>query len=57
MALDIKSCMIWLQEYNANPKQNWQKKDAAIFLITSLASKGKTQKVREKYESSLQFTF
>lgn len=34
-----------LGEYAKNPGQNWKHKDAAIYLVTSLASKGQTQKV------------
>ena len=34
-----------LQEYSKNPSQNWKSKDAAIFLVTSLAAKAQTQKV------------
>jgi len=33
-----------LSNYAANPTQNWKNKDAAIYLVTSLASKGKTEK-------------
>lgn len=33
-----------LQEYGKNPSQNWKSKDAAVYLVTSLASKGMTQK-------------
>ncbi len=29
-------------EYSANPEKNWPKKDVAVFLVTSLASKGQT---------------
>ena len=28
-----------LDMYNANPAQTWKKKDAAIYLVTSLATK------------------
>lgn len=35
----------WFQEYAKNPSKNWKNKDAAIYLVTSLAAKGKTQKV------------
>lgn len=34
-----------LAEYAKNPGQNWKHKDAAIYLVTSLASKAQTQKV------------
>ncbi|ELU00355.1 hypothetical protein CAPTEDRAFT_165697 [Capitella teleta] len=33
-----------LQEYGKNPAQNWKSKDAAVFLVTSLAAKAQTQK-------------
>merc|ERR1711962_701181 len=33
-----------LDMYNANPAQTWKKKDAAIYLVTSLATKAKTTK-------------
>ena len=34
-----------LAEYAKNPGLNWKHKDAAIYLVTSLASKAQTQKV------------
>lgn len=33
-----------LQNYDQKPSQNWRSKDAAIYLVTSSASKGQTQK-------------
>uniref|UniRef100_A0A0B7B1D2 Exportin-2 n=2 Tax=Arion vulgaris TaxID=1028688 RepID=A0A0B7B1D2_9EUPU len=33
-----------LEEYAKNPAQNWKSKDAAIFLVTSLAAKAQTQR-------------
>lgn len=33
-----------LEEYAKSPTQNWKSKDAAVFLVTSLAAKGQTQK-------------
>ncbi|KAH0557378.1 hypothetical protein KQX54_004887 [Cotesia glomerata] len=33
-----------LEEYAAKPLENWSKKDAVIYLVTSSASKGRTQK-------------
>jgi len=33
-----------LDNYNANPKANWKSKDAAMYLVTSLATKAKTAK-------------
>lgn len=35
---------VLLQKYAENPAQNWRAKDTAIFLVTSLASRGSTQK-------------
>ena len=34
-----------MQLYQQDPKQNWKSKDAAVFLVTSLAAKAQTQKV------------
>uniref|UniRef100_A0AAQ6A9B2 Exportin-2 n=1 Tax=Amphiprion ocellaris TaxID=80972 RepID=A0AAQ6A9B2_AMPOC len=34
-----------LAEYAKNPGENWKHKDAAIYLVTSLASKAQTQKL------------
>lgn len=42
-----------LQEYAKNPSKNWKNKDAAIYLVTSLAAKGKTQKLGITQTSSL----
>ncbi|CAJ0923093.1 unnamed protein product [Ranitomeya imitator] len=44
---NIFSCYVssMLQEYAKNPSVNWKHKDAAIYLVTSLASKAQTQKV------------
>ena len=33
-----------LQSYKENPQQNWRSKDTALYLVTSLASKGQTQR-------------
>lgn len=33
-----------LTKYTENPQQNWRSKDAAMYLVTSLASRGSTQK-------------
>ena len=33
-----------LQQYNTNPKQYWKSKDAALYLVTSLATRAKTAK-------------
>ena len=33
-----------LQKYSENPTQNWRSKDAALYLVTSLAAKGQTEK-------------
>lgn len=35
---------VLLVKYAENPAQNWRAKDTAIFLVTSLASRGSTQK-------------
>lgn len=34
-----------LTDYNSNPVQKWKSKDAAIYLVTSLAAKAQTQKL------------
>ena len=44
---------LFLKEYSQNPVTNWKSKDAAIFLVTTLASKGQTQKVGGKSFSTL----
>lgn len=36
---------VLLSKYAENPQQNWRAKDTAIFLVTSLASRGGTQKL------------
>lgn len=33
-----------LAQYGANPAQNWKSKDAACFLVTSLVSRGQTER-------------
>lgn len=33
-----------LTKFTENPKQNWRSKDAALYLVTSLVSRGATQK-------------
>ncbi|XP_044263819.1 exportin-2 [Tribolium madens] len=35
---------VMLSKYNENPKTNWRSKDAALYLVTSLVSRGATQK-------------
>ncbi|EFA07339.1 exportin-2 [Tribolium castaneum] len=35
---------VMLSKYNENPKDNWRSKDAALYLVTSLVSRGATQK-------------
>ncbi|TYJ56359.1 hypothetical protein B9479_002907 [Cryptococcus floricola] len=35
----------FLQEYSQNPTQNWKAKDTAIYLLTSIASRGSTQQL------------
>ncbi|ESO05215.1 hypothetical protein HELRODRAFT_99097 [Helobdella robusta] len=42
-----------LQAYRENPQKNWKSKDAAIFLVTSLAAKAQTQKHGITQTSSL----
>jgi hypothetical protein len=33
-----------LQKYTENPWENWRDKDTVLYLVTSLASKGQTQR-------------
>jgi exportin-2 (importin alpha re-exporter) len=33
-----------LSKYAENPEQNWRCKDSALYMVTSLAAKGQTQK-------------
>ncbi|KAJ9118399.1 hypothetical protein QFC24_006228 [Naganishia onofrii] len=33
----------FLQQYSANPTENWKSKDTAIYLLTGIASRGSTQ--------------
>ncbi|KAJ8946441.1 hypothetical protein NQ318_014429, partial [Aromia moschata] len=35
---------VMLGKYSENPKQHWRSKDAALYLVTSLVSRGATQK-------------
>ncbi|XP_067006504.1 exportin-2 [Anabrus simplex] len=35
---------VMLHKYTDSPSQNWRSKDAALYLVTSLASRGQTQK-------------
>lgn len=35
---------VLLERFKADPKNNWRAKDTAIYLVTSLASKGSTEK-------------
>lgn len=35
---------IMLAKYNEKPSENWRSKDAALYLVTSLVSRGHTQK-------------
>ncbi|XP_029650427.1 exportin-2 [Octopus sinensis] len=42
-----------LQQYSSNPTANWKCKDTAIYLVTSLVSKGQTQKHGITQTSSL----
>lgn len=36
------------QEYASNPSEKWKSKDTAIYLLTSIASRGSTQQVRSR---------
>ncbi|OXB34588.1 importin-alpha export receptor [Cryptococcus neoformans] len=36
---------VFLQEYNKNPVEHWKSKDTAIYLLTSIASRGSTQQL------------
>lgn len=44
---------VLLAKYSENPTQNWRAKDTAIFLVTSLASRGGTQKLGVTQTSQL----
>lgn len=44
---------ILLQRYKGDPKNNWRSKDTAIYLVTTLASKGATQKLGVTQASQL----
>lgn len=44
---------VLLTKYSENPAQNWRTKDTAIFLVTSLASRGATQKLGVTQTSEL----
>lgn len=44
---------VLLSKYAENPAQNWRTKDTAIFLVTSLASRGATQKLGVTQTSEL----
>jgi exportin-2 (importin alpha re-exporter) len=35
----------FLQDYSSNPADKWKSKDTAIYLLTSIASRGSTQQV------------
>ena len=35
-----------LQDYAANPAENWRAKDAAIYIMTAVATRGSTTQVR-----------
>lgn len=39
-----KYLQIMLAKYTENPKQNWRSKDSAMYLVTSMVSRGATQK-------------
>lgn len=42
-----------LTEYGQNPVQNWPKKDAAVYLVTSLVARGATAKMGVTQSTSL----
>ena len=47
VVMNTKHCncsQVMLAKYAENPAQNWKNKDVAIYLVTSLAAKGQTQK-------------
>ncbi|KAL3287433.1 hypothetical protein HHI36_001904 [Cryptolaemus montrouzieri] len=44
---------VMLAKYSENPKQNWRSKDAALYLVTSLVSRGSTQKMGVTQTSQL----
>lgn len=44
---------VLLDRYKTDPKNNWRSKDTAIYLVTSLASKGATQKLGVTQTSQL----
>lgn len=44
---------VLLQRYRADPKTNWRSKDTAIYLVSTLASKGGTQKQGVTHASQL----
>lgn len=44
---------VLMAKYAENPAQNWRTKDTAIFLVTSLASRGATQKLGVTQTSEL----
>lgn len=39
-ALALRHIHAYLAEYRANPAQNWRRKDAALYLLTSIAAQG-----------------
>jgi exportin-2 (importin alpha re-exporter) len=36
----------YIQDFSSNPTANWKSKDTAIYLLTSIAARGSTTKVR-----------
>lgn len=44
MAIFGKYLQAMMAKYASNPTQNWRSKDAALYLVTSLVSRGATQK-------------
>lgn len=45
------------QEYQSDPSGKWKSKDTAIYLLTSIASRGSTQQVRSSTSRGMQLTF
>jgi exportin-2 (importin alpha re-exporter) len=46
-----------LQEYHANPVQNWKSKNSAVYLLTAIASRGSTSMVRRSFITCLPCVF
>jgi len=46
-----------LQEYHANPEQNWKSKNSAVYLLAAIASRGSTSMVRQSCVVCLPYVF